>query len=107
MWCWSQRQHVLTFRAMPDVDYQGQVRSDTHAWSNTGCALRYSEEIIQLPVCNDIVSVPGNGSQISPDGQDVAATITAENANQFRMSRLSVVRLWPTQRRSAVKRRPV
>ena len=70
--------------ARPNVDYQGQVRSDTHAWTNTGCTLRYGETP-PPPACISTVSVPANGSTIPADGQDVTATITGQNANQYRI----------------------
>ena len=79
--------NVLPFPAMPNADYQGQVRSDTHnEWESApACQLSFAETPPPPPACISVVSVPENGSNISPNGQNVTATITDENANQYRI----------------------
>lgn len=75
---------IREFFAWPGVIYQAQVSTDGVTWTDEGCDIHYLPEPLS-PACISVASTPANGSEISDEGAAIKATITAENATQYRV----------------------
>jgi hypothetical protein len=74
---------VLTFQALPNVQYQAQVYNATYGWTTSGCQFQYG--LAERPLCEGVTLNPAAGSSIPFAGQQVDVTIHGQNASQYRV----------------------
>ncbi|MCE7989387.1 MAG: hypothetical protein DYG89_50185 [Caldilinea sp. CFX5] len=73
---------VLTFLALPAVQYQAQVYNETYGWTTDGCSFQYDQ--VAPPVCHGVTLNPPQ-TPIPATGQQVEVTVAGENASEYRI----------------------